>query len=287
MQRWFAHKLVVLDGQPSGEEVVRRVCEATPPGYLNRIMGMQNIKGVGMEFVLRWQAWQQCFQACQGLNDPRPEVAQKSLQALLEFPDFGLLGTEHVRSAVKSAQRSPVFFREPYRAHIEAIRGQLNAAAERSLGPQVTSRGQGSGLVEFCLQLAERFMDVTDVVLRRHRAHRIYRDLAHERISRRQAADELRNLSKRQKGGWLRARLRPVKAATAAPEESAAPRGPTLGRPLFRSTAGTRTCRAVGNSCPHVNASRAPFVRSFPPSRKTAHQPIVPLNSSGPRSARI
>jgi hypothetical protein len=78
--------------------------------------------------------------------------------------------------------------------------------------------------VELGLYLAERFMDVTDVVLRRQRARRIYRELARERISRRQAADELRNLSKRQKGGWLRAKLRRAEHAPAAPEEPAAPR---------------------------------------------------------------
>ena len=46
-----------------------------------------------------------------------------------------------------------------------------------------------------------RFVDV-------NRADLIYKDLASGRVSRQRAILELRNLNKRQKGGWLAASLR-------------------------------------------------------------------------------
>jgi hypothetical protein len=50
----------------------------------------------------------------------------------------------------------------------------------------------------------ESFLDVNDAIRRRTKANQIYKDLQAERISRQRAAQELRALDKRQKGGWLR-----------------------------------------------------------------------------------
>jgi len=47
---------------------------------LNRIMGLQNIKGTGLDFVYRWQAWETCPQACEKLISA--EGAVKELKAL-------------------------------------------------------------------------------------------------------------------------------------------------------------------------------------------------------------
>ena len=41
-----------------GCEIIELIGQLTPPGFLNRIMGIQNIKGTGLDFVYRWQAWQ-------------------------------------------------------------------------------------------------------------------------------------------------------------------------------------------------------------------------------------
>jgi len=56
----------------------------------------------------------------------------------------------------------------------------------------------------------ESFLDAGDAVKRRKRADRIYRDLVAERISQARAAAELQALNKRQKGGWLLARIRRI-----------------------------------------------------------------------------
>ena len=53
MKRWYFRKLVVIEDYfATGEEVLHTIVEATPPGFTNRMMGLQNIKGTGLDFCL-------------------------------------------------------------------------------------------------------------------------------------------------------------------------------------------------------------------------------------------
>ena len=70
----------------------------------------------------------------------------------------------------------------------------------------------GGGWLERLVGAVESFLDAGDAVKRRKRADRIYRDLIAERISQARAAAELQALNKRQKGGWLLARIRRILA---------------------------------------------------------------------------
>lgn len=57
----------------------------------------------------------------------------------------------------------------------------------------------------------EALLDAGDAVRRRKKADRIYRELAAERISSDRAVVELKALTSRQKGGWLRKDIRASK----------------------------------------------------------------------------
>ncbi|MBA3324836.1 MAG: hypothetical protein H0T41_06070, partial [Rhodobacteraceae bacterium] len=58
LHRWFKRKIVVVENYyATGDQIIDVLRQVTPPGYLNRIIGMQNIKGTGLDFVYRWQAW--------------------------------------------------------------------------------------------------------------------------------------------------------------------------------------------------------------------------------------
>jgi poly-gamma-glutamate synthase PgsB/CapB len=52
---WFERKLVVVEGG-SGKGALEVLRDLTPPGCLNRILGMQNIKGAGLAFLSRWES---------------------------------------------------------------------------------------------------------------------------------------------------------------------------------------------------------------------------------------
>ena len=69
LRAWFAEKLIVIENyDATGEEIIRDIVQETPPGFRNRVMGIQNIKGTGLDFVYRFQAWDACYHACQLLR---------------------------------------------------------------------------------------------------------------------------------------------------------------------------------------------------------------------------
>ncbi len=199
--KWFERKLIVVeDPRTTGEQIVAEIVQHTPPGYRNRIVGLQNIKGTGLDFVYRWQAWAQCYDACQMVRSRDLATAQAGLRASSSFEDFGLLCKELTDETIEYAERSSLARREQSRVELGRIRFNLNRAIDEAQQKfSSTRKRRYAGLIA----LAEDFLSVTDAIRRRKTADAIYRDLAAQRISRNRAILELRTLNKRQKDGWL------------------------------------------------------------------------------------
>lgn len=206
LRAWFDDKLVVVeDAGASGEEVVETVVEATPPGYRNRVMGMQNIKGTGLDFAYRWLAWDAVHGACTQLTGDDARERDAGAQTLVAFQEFGWLAEDAVRSSLARAAADPTMQKEATRAQFAAIEAALDAALGKLRNRQ-GSTNAGSTAGGRWREPLEQVLDSFDAVLRRRRADAIYRDLIEERVSPERAALELAVLNKRQKGGWLRAR---------------------------------------------------------------------------------
>lgn len=203
--RWFERKLVVVeDYYASGNQIIALIAERTPPGLENKVMGIQNIKGTGLDFVYRWQAWDICHRACEQLRADSLPGFEQGLSALVAFREYGLLCDEHVRTRVAEAKlRNDLH--ERHRADLEQVLNQLEAAmGEIQTSMQLT---RSAGFVERIIGSIEGFFDAGDAVWRRRRADRIYADMVTQRISHARATMELQVLNKRQKGGWLYADL--------------------------------------------------------------------------------
>lgn len=205
--RWFERKLVTVeDYHASGNRIVQLIAARTPPGCHNRIMGIQNIKGTGLDFVYRWQAWAQCHAACAELRAPDAASFRRGLAALGAFQDYGLLCEAHVRDTLAAARHAPhgqLAVKQAQIAQIAADLGRTMTDVHAQLG---TTREQG--VLERLVLMLEGFVDAGDAVRRRRIANRIYKDLVAQRISHARAAIELQRLTQQQKGGWLYARLR-------------------------------------------------------------------------------
>ena len=204
---WFQQKLfTVEDYYATGNKVIEHVCDETPPGFYNRIIGMQNIKGTGLDFVYRWQAWEACYNACEQLANSNSKIADKGLRTLASFQEYGVVCEETVRDTVARVQDSAIAQNERYQAELKLIIQNLDKALAkaRSQMTVVQSNNKFSKVVEFL----EAFLDAGDAVKRRKKANQIYQDMAAERISHDRAVLELQALNKRQKGGWLAAGFR-------------------------------------------------------------------------------
>ncbi|MBC7963196.1 MAG: hypothetical protein H7Y05_09660 [Steroidobacteraceae bacterium] len=210
VRKWFKNKIVVIeDFHTSGEQLINRICEETPPHFTNRIMGLQNIKGTGLDFVYRWQAWDQCHAACENLHSDNPAHVSRALADLSAFQGFGFLCEEHVRSTVDTVRPLPFAQSEQFQAELSIIISNLKTdMREISASLNVTRE---RNLLARIIDVIESFLDAGDSIRRRKTADRIYRDLAAERISRHRAAIELQSLIQRQKGGWLSVQLQRLK----------------------------------------------------------------------------
>ena len=199
----FRAKLVVIeDPQASGEAVVHRIARETPPHHRNRVMGLQNIKGTGLDFVYRFVAWQACHATCQEIRSGEPERIRHGLADLAGFTGYGLLCENEVEEVLALARESPVAQREGTRVHLEHSRAALRNRLTQ-IRTDLHQRRAGTGIGAWMRLVAEAFVDAGDAIRRRWRADRIYRDLMDERIGLEQAALELKRLTQRQKGGWL------------------------------------------------------------------------------------
>jgi hypothetical protein len=208
---WFIEKIVIVDDyHATGDQVIDEICRKTPPGLFNRIMGLQNIKGTGLDFVYRWQAWESCWHLCHQLAEADGPDFKKALSELSAFQEYGVLSEEQISSTCETVQNKSVAQTEQYQAELALIMANMEAALDKIRRDQLSVNKKSGRSLIFAEKLAhfiESLLDSGDAVKRRRLANRIYKDLAHERISGERAAKELKALNKRQKGGWLWARI--------------------------------------------------------------------------------
>lgn len=214
--QWFSRKFVIItDSEASGEQIVGRIVEEVPPGFLARTMGMQNIKGTGLDFVYRFHAWDTCFEACEATQDRRLVVAEKAIAALIAMPEIGQLCIEKLAITIQRCRTNKLLQRTDLQLQLDILEKrietasrsdhQVAAAGTKNQSLHRTDLKHAAGqLHQWSLQWAEEFLDVNDSIRRREKAELIYRDYVTCRISRQRAVVELRALNKRQKGGWLK-----------------------------------------------------------------------------------
>lgn len=202
MWRWFERRIIVVENYyATGDAVIAAIRDGTPPGFHNRIMGMQNIKGTGLDFVYRWLAWDTCHRACKDLLSRDAALQRRGLTSLAGFQEYGLLSETEVTSVLAAVQDTPFGQQALVRADLTAISSHLQSKMNVVRANINTTRS--SGWKERVIDAIEAFLDAGDAVRRRKRADRIYDDLATRRISEARAALELQALTRRQKGGWL------------------------------------------------------------------------------------
>ncbi len=210
LRSWFERKFIIVqDYFSTGDQTINRIINETPPGYTHKVMGMQNIKGTGLDFVYRFQAWDLCYNACHKIKSKKLKMAREGLSALSSFADYGLLCEEEVQDAIRVATEQHVPKDRGIREQLELIESTMVKALDgikSSLGTDDTQNSSSwIGIVyERCLTLIERLLDGGDAIRRRRIADQVYRDMANLRISPAKAASEIQRMNKRQKGGWLK-----------------------------------------------------------------------------------
>lgn len=212
MQAWLlrcfqSRWVIVEDYYASGNQTVNTIIEHSPPGLLCNIIGVQNIKGTGLDFIYRWQSWQQVHQHCEVLSTSRdPSSLADAAKALTTWQEFGLLDQQKVCQTLDRVKNRSIAQTE----HIQSQLGQIQqglaqqlAVLERALyAPKSRSR-----LWALALNGLEAFLDAGDAIKRRKKADKIYQAVLDNLISYDKASVELAKITQAQKGGWLKAKM--------------------------------------------------------------------------------
>lgn len=193
-----AQVIVVWNAGATGDQIIDQCARSVPPGVHLTIMGTQNIKGTGLDFVYRWLSLDA---VCLGLPKLDSDDEQTRLEALrlldahsdFGFTDTGMLVKRLPEYTKGSAQEASL--RNALRDKAKLIHEQKLAKLE-SAGGAAAKGGKGwtwlEGWVEFL-----------DGAVRYRQSRQLVSDLQNFRVSHNKMAVEMREIYARAKGGWL------------------------------------------------------------------------------------
>lgn len=188
---------VVADPLTPGDQVILRCALTVPPGVRAILMGTQNIKGTGLDFVYRWCALDVAQQQLGLLKSQDPEVRRQALQRLAQPADAGLIDAGLVAATLE--KRAP----EDNEAELQAF---AHSRARETHLARCTGLNTGpakGGRLDGWLSTVESWVEWIDGARRYFVAKRVMKDLVDQRISHAKAAAVMRELDARTKGGWL------------------------------------------------------------------------------------
>jgi hypothetical protein len=188
---------IVEDSHASGDAIIGRAVRLAPPGSDTWIMGVQNIKGTGLDFAYQWVWWRELHTHLVALASPDASRRAAALTAVEASSCSSVLALDAAIAALQPLADDPRLARR-VTLLVERFRTKRDALmAERARG------GSEEGRQSAFVATIERFLDPFDAIARRRQADIVFRDLTRMRISHRRAQAELRRLTVRQKGGWL------------------------------------------------------------------------------------
>jgi len=204
--KWLRQRVVsIKDHEASGNDIIKTIVELTPRGMENKIIGMQNIKGTGLDFAYRFVAWDECFKICEDILSGENDKVRQGLHDLANFDEHGPLTFTLVQESIDIAKTSPASQNETSQIQLELIQHKHTQALKEFSKDNEITVDEGR-LIRFfykVLSVLESFLDAGDAVKRRKKANLIYKELISHRISHKRAALELKEITKRQKGGWF------------------------------------------------------------------------------------
>jgi gamma-polyglutamate synthase len=197
--------VIVHNPGETGDQIIDRVARSVPPGTEVACMGIQNIKGTGLDWVYRWVAVDKVLTALGRLASPRADVRAAALLELEGFEDHGLVDSGVARLAIA---------RHAARGDLPADELETTTRVGKKLEEVYTLRRErltksvAKGRLSKVIDWVEGWVDHLDAVRRFRDSRKLMRDLVDERISHGRAVIEMRDLYARQKGGWLDKTLR-------------------------------------------------------------------------------
>lgn len=184
----------------SADELTISTADLALPNTHQVIVGMQNIKGAGLNYVYAWQQWQKIHQTIRHLFTEQCSAKEfrTALTNLNMIVSFNLIEIDYMKQHLATLKKTHLAQNEFCQAEISSLLEKL----EEDESNQKQEQKQAL-LVKYFNQLIESFLDAGAAVKRKKRANQIYRDIADQRITLEKAIKLLGKLSRNQKSGWF------------------------------------------------------------------------------------
>lgn len=194
----FMERLLPLhDPELSGDAILDRIARIVPSGAHASIMGMQNIKGTGLDFAYRWVSIDSVTRASAGLRAGTQQAREQALTQLMVHDDYGMIDAELALLAVERARAKAAQPAAGYDAAIARLREVVRTRNERMAKRRESSRA------DRVRKVVGETLDFVDAVRRRRMATRVMRELVAGRISHATAALRMRRIVARSMGAWM------------------------------------------------------------------------------------
>jgi hypothetical protein len=192
----FLESVVTLeDPAASGDRVIDFIVSTIPPGVSATLMGTQNIKGTGLDFVYRFVRYEEVKSLTDRLAHASVTQARELADELAARSDWGKLDRELASTALGAAAT-----RMSREVELAAYLSDVaRSISERPALKDAQAPGKSSRFKRWL----GKALDAFDAVNRRLKADEILDLLVHQEISHERAALEARRLVEREKNGWL------------------------------------------------------------------------------------
>ncbi|NOU52445.1 poly-gamma-glutamate synthase PgsB [Pseudoalteromonas sp. JBTF-M23] len=197
-------KLVLIeDVHISSNSLTQTIAKLGCKDQHQLIVGMQNIKGVGISYVQSWQQWQKTQKVCEQLLDPKINSTEfrQALNLLAHQTNFNLLEVSLIAQTAQALLSVSHAQSELSQAELQIL---LNKLADSASEKHSNSKQKAQSPVkQFFYQVIESFLEAGAAVKRKKLAQQVYKDIASQHITIERATDVLSRLSQSQKSGWL------------------------------------------------------------------------------------
>ncbi|TQF69861.1 poly-gamma-glutamate synthase PgsB [Pseudoalteromonas luteoviolacea] len=187
----------------SADELTQKLANLGIDGQHQLIVGMQNIKGAGLNYVYAWQKWHQLHQTCDQLLSTHISQAQfrAGLLKLSQISRIGVIEHDYFHAFLAKLSKLPLAQNEFSQAEISHLKERLQSDDDSQQAD--TQDIKQNRVMRFVLQVVESFLDAGAAVKRKKTAQQVYKDIAMQRITMEKAIVVLAALNRSQKPGWL------------------------------------------------------------------------------------
>ncbi|KIG14861.1 Poly-gamma-glutamate synthase subunit PgsB/CapB [Enhygromyxa salina] len=193
-----AQVIIVWDSGATGDQIIDQCARAVPPGVHVTVMGTQNIKGTGLDFIYRWLALDAVCIGLDKLDSDDEQTRLDALRSLDAHSDFGFTDTGMMVKRLPEMTKG-----SGQEASLRAaLREKADAIHRQKLAKLDSAGGAAAKGGKFWTSI-EGWIDFMDGAVRYRQSRQLVQDLVDFRVSHNKMAVEMREIYARAKGGWL------------------------------------------------------------------------------------